>query len=87
MNFYQVLVDFYNSFLALFPVPVQWLVTLIILVALISTFIGLVRQNALFVIVLIVLLPVLIPVLQHFFTDLYNFFLYLFGQLKSTSPR
>lgn len=87
MNLYQALVDFYNTFLSLFSVPVQWLVTLIVLVALISTFIGLVRHNALFVIVLIVLLPVLIPVLQHFFTDIYNFFLYLVGQLKSTSPR
>jgi len=87
VNFYQTLVDFYNGFLALFPMPVQWLVTLIVLVALVSAFIGLVRHNALFVIILIVLLPVLIPVLQHFFADLYNFFLFLVGQLKSTSPR
>ena len=87
MNLYQTLVNIYNGFLALFPPPVQWLVTLIVLVALISAFIGLVRHNALFVIVLIVLLPVLVPILQHFFTDLYNFFLYLVGLLKSTSPR
>lgn len=87
MNFYQTLVDLYNSFLALFPVPVQWLVTLVVLVVLISTFIGMIRGNALFIIVLIVLLPFLIPVLQHFFVDLYNFFLYLVGQLKTSSSR
>ena len=77
MGWYEFFVNTYNQFLAIFPAPLQWLITLIVIIGLIVGFINLIRTNALFMILLIVLIPAFIPILQHFFSDLYNFFLYL----------
>jgi hypothetical protein len=87
MGLYDFLVTTYNTFLSIFPAPVQWLVTLIIIVALVMTFIGLIRHNALFIIVLIVLLPVFVPVLQRFLADIYAFFIYLLHLAGATAPQ
>lgn len=81
-NWYNFFVNTYNQFLAIFPPPLQWLITLVIVVGLVVGFINLIRTNALFLILLILLVPALIPILQHFFNDLYNFFLYLLSILK-----
>lgn len=81
MDLYAFLVGLYSTFLSLFPAPVQWLVTFVVLIGLIAGFWVLVRHNWLFIILLVLLLPVFIPILQHFFSDLYNFFLYLLSIL------
>lgn len=81
-NWYSFFVTTYNQFLAIFPPPLQWLITLIIIIGLAVGFINLIRTNALFLILLILLVPALIPILQHFFTDLYNFFLYLLSLIN-----
>ena len=82
MGWYDFLVNTFNQFLAIFPAPLQWLITLIVLIGLIVGFINLIRYNALFLILLILLVPALIPILQRFFSDLYNFFLYLVNIVK-----
>jgi hypothetical protein len=87
MDIYQTLVSAYNQFLAVFPAPVQWVVTLLLLVAIVSAFINLIRHNVLFLVLLVLLLPFIAPILQRFFLDLYHFFLYLVGQLQATAPR
>ncbi len=87
MGIYDIFVNFYNAFLAIFPPPLQWLVTLLVVVGLVAAFINLIRYNWLFLIVLIVLLPFLFPVLQHLFADLYNVFVYLVGILGISAPR
>jgi hypothetical protein len=84
MNLSQDLVALYDRFLALFPPSVQWLVTLIVVIALVVGFISLISSSWLFLIVLILLLPAIIPVLQRFFGDLYRFFLYLVRLLGVT---
>ena len=81
-NWYSFFVTTYNQFLAIFPPPLQWLITLIIIIGLAVGFINLIRTNALFLILLILLVPALIPILQHFFADLYNFFLYLLSLIN-----
>jgi hypothetical protein len=81
MSLYETLVSLYDRFLALFPPPVQWLVTLLVVIALVVGFINLIRHSWLFLIVLILLLPVVFPILQRFFSDVYRFFLYLIGLL------
>jgi hypothetical protein len=86
MNFYQFFVDLYNQFLQLFPAPLQWLVTLIVFIGLVVALINLVRFNWVFLLVLVILLPFVAPVLQHFLLDLYNFFLYLLSVLHLTAP-
>lgn len=82
MGFYDFFVNTYNQFLAIFPPPLQWLITLIVIIGLIVGFINLIRTNALFLILLVVLLPAFVPILQRFFSDLYNFFLYLVNIIK-----
>lgn len=82
MAWYDFFVTTYNQFLSIFPAPLQWLITLLIVIGLVVGFINLIRQNALFLLLIVVLLPAFIPILQRFFTDLYNFFLYLLSILK-----
>ena len=87
MNLFDFLVTAYNQFLAIFPGQIQWLVTLLILVGLVGAVIALVQHSWLALIIVIILLPFLIPVLRHFLLDLYNFFLFLTHNLKSTAPQ
>lgn len=82
MGFYDFFVNTYNQFLAIFPPPLQWLITLIVIIGLVVGFVNLIRTNALFLILLILLLPAFVPILQRFFSDLYNFFLYLVTIIK-----
>lgn len=86
MNIYDFLVNTYNSFLILFPPSLQWLVTLLILIGVVGAAISLIRSSWLAVIVVIVLLPFLLPVLQHFLTDIIHFFSYLLTALRLQSP-
>lgn len=83
MGLYQFFVTTYNQFLSVFPAPLQWLITLIVVIGLVVGFINLIKTNGLFILVLIVLLPAIVPVLRHFFSDLYNFFLYLLSLIKA----
>ncbi len=83
MGFYDVFVNTYNQFLAIFPAPLQWIITLILIIGLVVGFINLIRTNALFLILLIFFIPALIPIFQRFFTDLYNFFLYLLSIVRA----
>ncbi|MBW3538422.1 hypothetical protein KY386_02930 [Candidatus Parcubacteria bacterium] len=81
MNFYSFFVNLYNQFLALFPPPLQWLITLLAVIGIVVAFVGLIRYNWLFLLLLILLLPFIFPILQRFFSDLFAFFLYLLGLL------
>lgn len=81
MNIYDVLVHGYNQVLGIFPAPLQWIVTLALTIGLVMAVIGLVKQNALFLIVIVLFLPVIVPVIGTFFANLYAFFLFLLAQL------
>lgn len=86
MSFYQFFVDLYNSFLAIFPAPLQWLVTLLLVIGIVVAFVGLVRHHWWVLLILVLLLPLIVPILRQFFIDLYNFFLYLLTVLQVTKP-
>lgn len=86
MNLYDFLVSAYGQFLGIFPDPLRWLVTLLILVGLIGAFIALIRHSWLALIIIIILLPFLIPVLRQFLTDVYNFLVYLVHSLQASLP-
>lgn len=86
MNFYQFFVDLYNSFLAIFPAPLQWVITLILVIGIVFAFISLIRHHWWVLIIVIVLLPIIVPILRQFFLDLYHFFLYLLTVLQVTKP-
>jgi uncharacterized membrane protein YkgB len=86
MGVYDFLVNTYNQFIGVFPPSIQWVVTLLILLGLIGAFLSLVQGNLVALILVVVLLPFLIPALQHFLTDIYNFFKYLLEAVKVTGP-
>jgi hypothetical protein len=86
MEIYNFLVGLYGQFLGIFPVQIQWLVTLLVLMGLIGAFIALIRFNWMFLILLILLLPAIIPILQHFVLNVYDFVIYLLQALKATAP-
>jgi hypothetical protein len=87
MGFYDYMVNIYSQFLSIFPPALQWLVTLIVVIGIIGAFISLIRHNALFIILLIILLPFLLPVFAKLLGDIYNFFLYLLQILRFTAPK
>jgi hypothetical protein len=86
LDFYSFLVGWYNAFLNIFPPQLQWVVTLLIVIGLVGAFVSLVRNNWIALVVVVILLPFLIPIFQHFVTDIYHFFLYLLQTLKLTAP-
>ena len=83
MQIYDFLVHEYFQVLAFFPAPLAWFVSLAALILFIVVFIGLIRNNALFLILLVILLPVFIPVLARLFNDMYLFFVFLLHQVGS----
>jgi len=87
MNLYDFLVTAYNTFISVFPGPLQWLVTLLILVGVVAAVVVLVRHHVLFLIVLVLLLPFIIPVVASLLSDIYHFVMYLLGILHLVSPQ
>lgn len=69
---FTTILEGYKSFLGLFPAPVAWIVNLGILIFVVIWLIELIRKNVLFLILLVILFPFLIPVLREFFTGLYG---------------
>lgn len=82
MGWYDFFVNTYNQFLSIFPTPLQWLITLFVVIGFVVGAINLIRTNVLFLIIVVLLLPAFIPILRLFFNDVYNFFLYLLSILK-----
>lgn len=81
MDIYGQLVKGYHQLLSGFPEPLQWFITLVVLVALVYGFVMLIASNLLFLILLALLLPAIIPILVDFLMDMYRFFLYLLVQI------
>ena len=86
MNVYHFLTATYNQFVGIFPASIQWLVTLLILVGVIGVLISLVRYSKLFLIVVVLLVPFMLPVLVRFGQDVYRFITDLIQILHHTAP-
>jgi hypothetical protein len=81
MGVYDFLLNAYYQILGVFPAPVQWLISLAVLVMFVWLFWNLIKSNALFLILLVLVLPMAIPILARLFTDLWQFFLFLLRQV------
>jgi len=74
MGFFDLINQIWLKFLNLFPPEYHVLVTSIILIALIISFISLFMLNPiLFIIVLIITLPILLPIISTFLTEVAKF--------------
>jgi hypothetical protein len=86
MGIYNLLVNAYNQILAPFPLPLQSLLTLALLVGVAVLFFHLIRANILFLVLLILFLPFLFPILWGLFIQLWNFIIFLLVQVGIRSP-
>ena len=80
-NLYQVLVNGYYHLISAFPEPLQWLISVVVLVGFVVLALSLIRTNALFLILLVLVLPVVIPILARVFVDIWDFFIFLLRQV------
>jgi hypothetical protein len=86
MNIYSVLVNAYYQLIAIFPPVIQWLLTVALLVGVAILFWHLITRNLLFLIILVILLPFLIPVLWNVFAGIWDFILFLLVQVGIRTP-
>ncbi len=77
----------YEKFLTLFPTPLHWVVSLIVLVSLAVAFFTLIRFHWIFLLLLVILLPLAFPVMKSIFTGLYDFVFYLIHQVANGMPK
>ena len=69
-GFIERLFDVYNSFISIFPEQYQWVVSLILVLAIASFLFNLVRKNWLWLILIVVLFPGILPLLKNIFDSL-----------------
>ncbi|MFH0905456.1 MAG: hypothetical protein V1826_01935 [bacterium] len=62
--------DAYNHFVGIFPEAYQWIVSLILILAIASFLFSLIKRNWLWVVLLVVLFPGLLPILKNLFDSL-----------------
>lgn len=67
---FERIMDAYNSFVHMFPEQFQWVVSLIIILAVASFLFKLIKKNWLWIILLVILFPGIIPVLKNLFDSL-----------------
>ncbi|AKM84705.1 TPA: hypothetical protein DHW58_00795 [Patescibacteria group bacterium] len=69
-GFVERLFDVYNSFISIFPEQYQWIVSLILVLAIASALFRLIQKNWLWLIVVVVLFPGILPLLKNIFDSL-----------------
>ena len=65
----------YNQFISIFPVQYQWVVSVIIFLAVAGFMWNLIKRNWLWLILLVVVFPGILPVLQNIFNSLSRMFI------------
>lgn len=65
----------YNQFISMFPIQYQWIVSAIIFLAVAGFMWNLIKRNWLWLILLIVVFPGILPVLQNIFNSLSRMFI------------
>ncbi|MBU1092522.1 hypothetical protein KJ836_02550 [Patescibacteria group bacterium] len=74
-GFFERVFELYNSFIIIFPVQYQWVVSAIIFLAVAGFMWNLIKRNWLWLILLVVVFPGILPVLQNIFNSLSQMFI------------
>lgn len=69
-GFWERIFALYQSFIQMFPEKFQWVVSLIIILAVASFLFNLIKKNWLWLILIVALFPGLLPVLKNIFDSL-----------------
>lgn len=67
---FERVMDAYNAFVHMFPEKFQWVVSLIIILAVASFLFKLIKKNWLWAILIVILFPGIVPVLKNIFDSL-----------------
>lgn len=70
MGFFERIFDLYNQFISVFPEQYQWIVSAVIMLAIIGGLWNLIKKNWLWLVLLIVIFPGILPILQNIFNSL-----------------
>lgn len=70
MGFFERIFVAYNALLDKIPEPYQWVVSLVVILAIINFAWRLIRRNWLWIVLAVVMFPGLLPVLKNFFDSL-----------------
>jgi len=77
MTIFDQIISIYNQFISIFPPNIQWIISLVIFILVVKWTIDLIKQNIIWLILLIILLPASIPILRSVFDGLLTFLGYL----------
>ena len=69
-GFFEYIFKLYNQFISIFPEKFQWVVSLIIILAIAAFVWNLIKKNWVWIVVLVVVFPGLLPILQNIFNSL-----------------
>lgn len=70
MGFFERIFDLYNQFISVFPEEYQWIVSAVLVLAIAGGLWNLIRKNWLWLVLLIVIFPGIVPILQNIFNSL-----------------
>lgn len=70
MGFFERIFDLYNQFISVFPEQYQWIISVILILAIAGGLWNLIRKNWLWLALLIVIFPGILPILQNIFNSL-----------------
>ncbi len=70
MGFFERIFDLYNQFISVFPEQYQWIISVVLVLAIVGGLWNLVRKNWLWLALLIVIFPGILPILQNVFNSL-----------------
>lgn len=69
-GFFEYLFRLYNQFISIFPEKYQWVVSLIIILAVAAFLWSLIKKNWMWIILLVIIFPGVLPILQNIFNSL-----------------
>lgn len=69
-GFFERIFNIYNQFVGIFPEKFQWIVSIIIILALAAFLWNLIKKNWMWFVLVIVLFPGIVPILQNVFNSL-----------------
>lgn len=69
-GFFERIFTLYGEFIAVFPEKYQWVISIIIILAIAAFLWNLIRKNWIWIVLLVVLFPGILPVLRNIFNSL-----------------
>jgi len=70
LGFFERIFALYNDFVSVFPEQYQWIISLLIILALAAWLWKLIRKNIVWLVLIVVLFPGILPIMKNIFDSL-----------------